>query len=71
MEGDKPTIIVIAHRLSTVMNADKILVMKGGQVVEEGSHRELKDMRGYYYQLVEKQLGDNPSRSEEKKYTVS
>jgi ABC-type multidrug transport system fused ATPase/permease subunit len=57
---DKPTIIVIAHRLSTVMNADRIFVMKNGQVVEIGSHKDLRALKGYYYQLIEKQLGDNP-----------
>lgn len=57
---DKPTIIVIAHRLSTVINADRIFVMKNGQIVEVGSHKQLKAMKGYYYQLIEKQLGDNP-----------
>lgn len=58
--SERPTIIVIAHRLSTVINADRIYVMKNGQIVETGSHRELRAQGGYYYQLIQKQLGDHP-----------
>ena len=50
------TAIVIAHRLSTVMNADKILVLYNGNIVEEGPHQELVDKRGMYFQLVQKQI---------------
>jgi subfamily B ATP-binding cassette protein HlyB/CyaB len=50
------TALVIAHRLSTVMNADKILVLYGGSIVEEGPHQELVDRQGMYYQLVQKQI---------------
>lgn len=53
---DKITIIVIAHRLSTIINADRIIVMKEGKVIEQGSHETLKANKGYYYELVEKQL---------------
>ena len=49
MEGR--TVFVIAHRLSTVRNARAILVLEGGEVVERGSHEELLDQRGRYYQL--------------------
>ena len=49
MEGR--TVFVIAHRLSTVRNADVILVLEHGQVVERGSHEELLAQRGEYYQL--------------------
>ena len=50
------TAVVIAHRLSTIMQADKILVLYKGAVVEEGSHSELVDRRGMYFQLVQKQM---------------
>lgn len=50
------TAVVIAHRLSTVMNADKILVLYDGAIVEEGTHQQLLDRQGMYYQLVQKQL---------------
>ncbi|GAB4860752.1 ABC transporter B member 26, chloroplastic [Ancistrocladus abbreviatus] len=48
----KGTVILIAHRLSTVRAADKILVMDGGQVVEMGNHRELLQKNGLYSRLV-------------------
>lgn len=45
------TVIVIAHRLSTIKNADKILVLEQGEIKEEGTHQELYDKRGLYYNL--------------------
>ncbi|SFF09470.1 bacteriocin-processing peptidase. Cysteine peptidase. MEROPS family C39 [Chitinophaga sp. CF118] len=50
------TVVVIAHRLSTVKNADQIIVMKDGEVVEEGHHSELTRSKGYYFELVKNQL---------------
>ncbi|MGK7388716.1 MAG: ABC transporter ATP-binding protein [Candidatus Cyclobacteriaceae bacterium M2_1C_046] len=49
------TTFIIAHRLSTVVNADKILVLKKGKIIESGTHRELMQKEGYYASLVEKQ----------------
>lgn len=43
---------IIAHRLSTIKNCDKILLMKNGQIVEEGNHQELMEKQGEYYHLV-------------------
>ncbi|KAM6472134.1 antigen peptide transporter 2 isoform 1-T1 [Liasis olivaceus] len=48
------TVLVIAHRMRTVENADKIVVLEGGEVVEEGSHAELMGRRGPYSRLVER-----------------
>jgi ABC-type bacteriocin transporter len=50
------TIVVIAHRLSTVVHADKIVVLEGGAVVEEGTHRELLARRGAYHRLWREQF---------------
>lgn len=49
------TSIMIAHRLSTVRDADMILVVRNGKIVEQGTHPELLNMRGYYYELYSKQ----------------
>ncbi len=46
------TAITIAHRLSTVKNADRILVLRRGVIVEEGTHEELMNKKEYYYRLV-------------------
>lgn len=50
------TSFVIAHRLSTIQNADKILVLKEGDIVEQGSHRELLKMNGFYTELYNSQF---------------
>jgi ABC-type multidrug transport system fused ATPase/permease subunit len=51
------TTFVIAHRLSTIRRADQILVVEQGQIVERGTHEELYEMRGRYYDLYTKQHG--------------
>lgn len=50
------TVLVIAHRLSTVKHADQIVVLEKGQIVEMGNHDSLKAKKGAYYQLVKEQL---------------
>ncbi len=50
------TVVVVAHRLSTVKNADNILVLDHGRIVEQGTHAELTSKKGYYYELVKNQL---------------
>lgn len=50
------TVITVAHRLSTVRNADKIVVLNKGTIVEQGTHNELVASRGYYYNLIKDQL---------------
>jgi ATP-binding cassette subfamily B protein len=50
------TVIVVAHRLSTVRNADKIVVLDNGRITESGSHDMLLAKRGAYYNLVKNQL---------------
>ena len=50
------TVVIVAHRLSTVKNADKIVVLNQGRLVEEGTHNELINRRGYYYNLIKDQL---------------
>lgn len=50
------TVVVVAHRLSTVKDADNIIVLDKGKIVEQGNHGELTDRRGVYYKLVKNQL---------------
>lgn len=50
------TVVVIAHRLSTVKNADQIVVLDKGRIAEQGTHEELTQARGAYYELVKNQL---------------
>ena len=51
----KRTALVIAHRLATIESSDKILVLKGGSLIEEGTHSELRLKKGLYFQLSELQ----------------
>lgn len=50
------TVVVVAHRLSTVRNADLIIVMDGGHIIESGNHQSLLERKGTYYNLVKSQL---------------
>jgi len=50
------TVIVVAHRLSTVKNADKIIVLENGNLIEEGTHEKLVGQKGAYFTLVKNQL---------------
>jgi ATP-binding cassette, subfamily B, bacterial len=50
------TVIVVAHRLSTVKNADNIVVLHQGEIVEQGTHQQLVAAQGYYFNLVRNQL---------------
>jgi len=50
------TVVIIAHRLSTVMNADQILVMNKGEIVEKGNHHDLILNKGVYHNLIKNQL---------------
>ena len=50
------TVIVVAHRLSTVKDADKIVVLENGEIIEEGNHESLTGQKGKYYELVKNQL---------------
>ncbi|CAG8855893.1 18674_t:CDS:1, partial [Gigaspora margarita] len=49
------TTIVVAHRLSTIRNATKIIVMNKGIIIESGTHKELMNKKGYYFKIVETQ----------------
>jgi len=54
MEGR--TSFIIAHRLSTIKHADKILVIRDGQIVEQGNHQSLMRLKGQYYRLYTQQF---------------
>lgn len=50
------TVVIIAHRLSTVKHADQIIVLDKGKIVEQGNHKQLSQQKGHYYHLVKNQL---------------
>jgi len=52
IESRKQTVVIVAHRLNTVKNADEIIVMELGEVVERGTHSELLEKDGVYRKLV-------------------
>lgn len=61
----KKTMLIIAHRLATVKNCDKIIVMDKGQIIEQGSHEELLKLKGRYWELWEMQQGNFTVNSED------
>ena|GEM_PF-472137 len=52
------TVIAVAHRLSTLLRMDRIVVLDGGRIVEQGSHQQLLDVRGHYHRLWQQQSGE-------------
>ena len=54
---DNRTVIMIAHRLSTLQSMDRIIVMSGGQIAEQGSHSELLALKGEYHRMWQRQSG--------------
>lgn len=57
------TSFVIAHRLSTIVDADIILVVNDGKIIERGTHQQLMDQRGYYYELFTKQFDETSTNA--------
>ncbi|MBN2222793.1 MAG: ATP-binding cassette domain-containing protein, partial [Vallitaleaceae bacterium] len=62
------TTFIIAHRISSVKDADLILVLDQGQIVESGSHDELIKKKGYYYEVFSQQMGEFDDRIAEVNY---
>ena len=59
------TTIIIAHRLSTIMRCDKIFVMENGKFIEQGTHKELMEQKGRYYDLWKDQLPESYSENQD------
>ena len=58
------TSFIVAHRLSTIRDADLILVMKSGKVIETGNHDELIEAKGFYYDLYNSQFEKTGEQNE-------
>ena len=54
----KSTTIIVSHRISSAKNADKIIILDEGKIVQQGSHNELITQDGYYKELYEEQLDE-------------
>ncbi|GAK38409.1 ABC transporter ATP-binding and permease protein [Paenibacillus sp. TCA20] len=65
------TTFIIAHRLSTIRNADQILVLHKGEIVESGSHDELMEKGGRYYQMYQLQHGTGASETTANTHSIA
>ena len=61
------TSFIVAHRLSTIRNADEILVMKDGNIIEQGTHHELMEKGGFYHTLYNSQFFRTQQNSQQDK----
>ena len=64
------TVVLVAHRLSTVIGADKIAVMHAGEVAESGTHDQLLKTKGMYFKLIERQIARQSSVIQEGKEDI-
>ena len=62
------TVLVVAHRLSTIAHLDRIVVLENGQIVEDGNHSQLLELRGVYYRLWQRQSDGVLNESADEKY---
>ena len=65
MEGN--TGIIIAHRISSIKDADDIVVMKHGEIVEQGNHDELLEKRGHYFKIFKEQYKEEAEKVQNEK----
>ena len=65
------TTFIIAHRISSVKNADMILVLDNGRIVEQGKHNELLNKKGYYYSVYINQFGNFDNKNNLKSEAIS
>ncbi|MEZ4854832.1 MAG: ABC transporter, partial [Flavobacterium sp.] len=56
--GNNKTMLIVSHRVSTVKNADKIIILDNGKIIQQGSHNQLLTVDGYYKELHSKQLSE-------------
>ena len=64
-EQHDTTTVIVSHRISSLRNADRILVLDNGAIIEEGTHESLLALKGHYFDLYEKQLLEEPKITED------
>jgi len=65
IKSGKQTVVVVAHRLSTIRDADEIIVMQKGEIKERGTHNDLLMLNGVYKNLVSRQLVSDQAQDED------